>query len=56
MYYIVMNNKIVCDSSNVPREFDKRRKAQNFIDGRRLANSIVVENLKGYTEKVKVTV
>jgi hypothetical protein len=34
MYYIVVNDEVLADSSGKPREFPKPKKARNFIEGR----------------------
>lgn len=54
--YIVIGTKVVSDSSGVPREFKKRKQAVNFIEGRRLQNAQIVQDIKGYTDRMKVPV
>lgn len=59
MFYIVVTKdekqKVVTDSDGQVREFPKRKKAANFIDGRLyLSNPQIVTEIDGINQHFKV--
>jgi len=60
MFYIVVNgDTVVATSNGRPREFSKRKKAQNFIDGRAYLgakNPQIVTEIDGIEHCFKVDI
>jgi hypothetical protein len=58
MFYIVVSGqKVIVDSTGKPREFAKRKKAQNYIDGRQyLQNLEVVTNIDGISKRLRIDI
>ena len=56
MIYIVLNKKVVSDSSGQPREFKSRQAARNFNRGRLGGEGQIVDTIQGIIGRVRVNI
>lgn len=58
MFYIVVDKeKVIADTAGKPREFVKRKKAQNYMDGRQyLKNPEIVTNITAISERLRIDI
>ncbi len=58
MFYIVVGKEsVIAELNGKPREFVKRKKAQNYIDGRQyLKDPEIVINIDGITGRLRIDI